>query len=122
VKSDPVLKRHYNRINKRFFLGELPQDTCVRWLDSDEDDPRLEDKVFGYADKANDGYHTYQIALSRTLNGPSSSRMSTLIHEMIHLATNLRDDHGEAFERVRQTLSDRGVYRKGAVIPGLTIF
>ena len=122
MRSDPVLKRHYNRINKRFFLGELPQDTCVRWLDPDEDDPRLEDKIFGYAGKADDGYHKYQIVLSRTMNGPASSKMTSLVHECIHIATGLRDDHGEAFERVRVMLSERGIYKKGALIKGLTIF
>ncbi len=122
VKSDRTLKKHYDRINKRFFLGELPQNTCVRWLDIDEDEGQLEDKLFGYTDHANDGYHKYQIVLSKKMCGPASSRMTTLIHEMIHVCTGMRDDHGEAFERVRQMLSDRGIYKKGAVIRGLTIF
>src|ERR1700693_5595791 len=119
MRSDKSLKKHYTRINKKFFLGELPQNTCVRWLDPEQDDEaKLENKLFGYADKAEDGRHKYQIVLSRGLNGPASTRLTSLIHEMIHLATNLRDDHGEAFERVRQMLSDRGIYRKGAVIKG----
>ena len=122
VNSDPTLKRYYNRINKRFFLGELPNNVCVRWLDSEEDDANLEDKLFGYADKASDGYHKYQIVMSRTMCGPASSRMTTLIHEMIHVYTGMRDDHGPAFEKARQMLSDRGIYKKGAVIRGLTIF
>ena len=122
MRSDRTLKKHYNRINKRFFHGELPQNTCVRWLDLDEDDPRLEDILFGYADKANDGYHKYQIVLSKKMCGPASSRMTTLVHEMIHCYLNLRDDHGKAFERVRLMLSDRGVFKKSAVIRGLTIF
>lgn len=122
MKSDRTLKKHYDRINKRFFLGELPSNICVRWLNEDDDENNLEDKLFGYTDKASDGRHKYQIVLSRTLNGPASSRMTTLIHEMIHVSTGMRDDHGEAFERVRQILSDRGIYRKGAVVKGLTIF
>lgn len=123
MKSDRTLKKHYDNLNRRFFRGELPQNTCVRWLDPEQDDEaKLEDKLFGYADHARDGRHKYQIVLSRKLCGPASVRMTSLIHEMIHLCTGLRDDHGEAFERVRQTLSDRGIYRKGAVIRGLTIF
>jgi hypothetical protein len=122
MRSDPTLKKHYNRINKKFFNGELPNNTCVRWLDSDEDDPRLEDVLFGYADKANDGYHKYQIALSRKLCTPASSRMTTLVHECIHIYLGLKDDHGPAFERVRLMLSDRGVFKKGALVRGLTIF
>lgn len=122
MKSDRTLKKYYDRINKRFFQGELPQNTCVRWLDPDEDDPRLEDKIFGYTDLANDGYHKYQIALSKKMCGPASARATTLIHEMIHVYTGMRDDHGPAFESARQMLSDRGIYKKGAVIKGLTIF
>lgn len=122
MRSDRTLKKYFNLINKKFFDGQLPDSTCVRWLDPDEDEIKLEDKLFGYADKANDGYHKYQIVLSRKLNGPASSRMTTLAHECIHVFLELKDDHGPAFERVRQMLSDRGIYRKGAVIKGLTIF
>ena len=122
MRSDRTLKRHFNRINKRFFDGQLPDSTCVRWLDLDEDDPRLEDKLFGYADKAHDGKHQYQIVLSKKMCGPASVRMTTLIHECIHIYLELKDSHGPAFERVRLMLSDRGIFKKGAVIRGLTIF
>jgi hypothetical protein len=122
VKSDKTLKRYYNIINRKFFNNELPTRVCVRWLNEDEDDMRLEDKLFGFADKANDGYHKYQIALSKKLCGPASSRMTTLAHECIHVYLDLRDDHGEAFERARLMLSDRGIFRKGALVKGLTIF
>jgi|SRR5580658_1259295 hypothetical protein len=122
MRSDRTLKKHFNLINKKFFDGQLPNSTCVRWLDPEEDDPRLEDALFGYADKANDGYHKYQIVLSKKMCGPASSRMTTLVHECIHVFLELRDDHGPAFERVRVMLSDRGIFKKGALVRGLTIF
>ena len=122
MRSDPTLKKHFTRINKKFFQGELPKNVCVRWLNPDEEEIALEDKLFGYAGLANDGYHKYQIVLSRALKGPASSRMTTLVHECIHIYLNLRDDHGEAFERVRVMLSERGIYKKNALIKGLTIF
>ena len=122
MKSDKTLKRYYNLINRKFFNSELPTRVCVRWLNEDEDDMRLEDKMFGYADVAQDNYHKFQIVLSRKLCGPASSRMTTLAHEMIHVYTGLKDDHGSAFEKVRVMLSDRGIFRKGAIIRGLTIF
>jgi hypothetical protein len=122
VKSDRTLLKHYQTINRKFFDGQLPDSTCVRWLSEDEDETNLEDKLFGYAALANDGRHKYQIVLSRKMNGPASTRFTTLVHECIHIATGLRDDHGPAFEKVRQMLSDRGVYKKGALIKGLTIF
>ena len=122
MRSDRTLKKHFNRINKKFFDSKLPSSTCVRWLDPDVDDPRLEDALFGFADRTDDGYHKYQIVLSRKMCTPASSRATTLIHEMIHVYLELKDDHGEAFERVRLMLSDKGIFRKGAVIHGLTIF
>jgi hypothetical protein len=122
MRSDPTLKKHYNRINKKFFHGELPQNVCVRWLDPDEEEIELEDKLFGYAGLAKDGYHKYQIVLSKKLNGPASSRFTTLVHECIHVFLELRDDHGAAFERVRVLLSKRGIYKKNALIRGATIF
>jgi hypothetical protein len=125
VKSDPTLRKHFKRINKKFFDGQLPDSTCVRWLDPDEDEGVLEDKLFGYAGLAEDGRHKYQVVLSRKLNGPASVRMTTLVHELIHVFLELRDDHGPAFEKVRVMLSERGIYKKGAIIRGkhpMTIF
>jgi len=122
MRSDRTLKKHFNYINKRYFDGQLPNSTCVRWLDPDEDDPRLEEAIFGYTDRAQDGYHKYQIVLSKKRCGPASSRFTTLVHEMIHVFTELKDDHGPRFEQVRLMLSDKGIFKKGALVRGLTIF
>jgi hypothetical protein len=122
MRSDRALRKWFLKINTKFFDGQLPDSTCVRWLDPDEDDGKLEDKLFGYATTAEDGYHKYQIVLSRKLNEPISVRLTTLIHEMIHVFLELKDDHGVAFERVRLMLSDRGIFKKGALVRGLTIF
>lgn len=121
MRSDCTLRKHYKIINDKFFDGQLPNSTCVRWLD-DDDEIDLEDKLFGYADHCKDGKHKYQIVLSRKMCNAASTRMTTLIHECIHVYLGLKDDHGPAFERVRQMLSDRGVFKKGAVIRGITLF
>ena len=124
MRSDKALRRWFLIINRKFFDGQLPDSTCIRWLDPDEDEDgvKLEDKLFGYADWADDGYHKYQIVLSRKRNEPLATRLTTLIHECIHVFLELKDDHGPAFERVRQMLSDRGIFKKGALIKDLTIF
>ena len=121
MQSDPTLKKWYKYINKKFFHNELTNKVCVRWSNEDDED-QFEEKYFGTADKANDGYHEYEIVMSRELNKSASTRMATLAHEMIHVATELRDNHGPVFERWRQTLSDRGLFKKGAVRKGLTLF
>ena len=140
MKSDPVLKKWYNLINKKFFDKYLPSDTCVRWsneYDKDEDD-RCEEKYNGWAllatdsDPENEGNDVhgkyvdpkmrFLIVISSTLKKSLCTKVHTLVHEMCHIATGLKDNHGPAFEQWRQTIADRGIFKKGAVIKRLTIF
>jgi hypothetical protein len=124
VKSDRTLLRWYRIINKRFFDGACPEKVCVRWADPDEDGGRRwEKKYFGEASMSEeDEYHDYQILMSKPLNKQWIVRISTLVHEMIHLATRLKDDHGPAFEQWRQYVSDRGIFKKHALRKGYTLF
>jgi hypothetical protein len=128
VKSDKTLRKWYIFINRRFYDNQLPDNVCVRWADETEEKEveRWEEKYFGWANKCDgdyaDGYHTHYIVLSRLKNEAATTRMSTLAHEMIHIATNCRDDHGPAFEKWRLYISDRGIFKKHAVRKGLTIF
>lgn len=123
MKSDPTLKKWYRRINKKFFENQLPNNVCVRWAEGfEEDDANWEDKYFGSADKVDNDAHSYEIVLSRVKNEAASIRMLTLAHEMCHIATDCKDDHGPVFEEWRQYISDRGFFKKGAVRKGLTIF
>lgn len=125
MRSDPSLKRWYRKINKRFFDGQLTDNVCTRYADEDNDGDlgkKFEDKFFGWADKANDDYHEYVIVLSRKLNKQVSTRLLTLSHEMCHLASELKDDHGPAFEQWRQYIADRGIFKKHALVKNLTIF
>lgn len=124
VKSDKTLKRWYRIINKRFFGNQLTNKVCVRWSneeDNDEED-RCEEKAFGWADRANDRYHEYVIVLSRININSKSTKLLTLAHEMCHLGSALKDNHGPAFESWRQYIADRGIFKKSALIKGLTIF
>lgn len=126
MKSDRTLLRWYRRINKRFFDGACPDKVCIRWADPDNDKEKslLEEKYFGWATTAEKGdpYHDYQILMCKSLNKKWSVKISTLVHEMVHLATNLRDDHGPAFERWRQYIADRGIFKKNALRKGMTLF
>jgi len=124
MRSDRRLKKYYRIINKKFFAGELPNDVCVRYADSDDtdDDEKCEEIYFGWADKCNDGYHKYQIAISRIKNPGITAIVATLLHEMCHVYLQLRDDHGPAFERCRQMIADRGAFKKNAILPGRTSF
>lgn len=124
MKSDRTLLRWYKRINKRFFHGACPDDVCVRWADPEfETQYKWEDRYFGEASCVNDDpYHKWQIVMSRPLNKKWIVRISTLVHEMCHLATELRDDHGPAFEHWRQYIADRGIFKKHALRKDMTLF
>lgn len=114
----------YRKINRKFFQGACPERVCVRWADPDfETQHRWEEKYFGEASKlTDDPYHNYQIVMSRPLNKQWITRISTLVHEMCHLATDLKDDHGPAFEQWRQHVADHGIFKKHALRKNCTLF
>ena len=132
MKSDRTLLSWYRRINKRFFDGACPERVCVRWADPEEEarDEVWEEKYFGEAGKLPtdpeddnfDPHHDYEIVMSHPKNDTWIVKISTLVHEMIHLATDLKDDHGQAFEQWRQHVGDRGIFKKHALRKGMTLF
>lgn len=125
MKSDKTLKKWYRIINKRFFHNELPGNVCVRWGSEEdlEEDERWEEKYNGMAFKEDAGsYHYGTILISNSLRTFPCTRLATLVHEMCHLATDFRDEHGPAFEEWRKIIGDRGVFKKSALLRNLTIF
>ena len=121
VKSDKTLKRWYRRINKRFFDNQLTNNVCVRWANEAEA-AHFEEKYFGWMNVAEDGFHKWCIVLSREKCSSQSVKLLTLAHEMCHVFTGMRDDHGPAFEKAREYIADRGIFKKHALVKGLTIF
>ena len=123
MRSDKNLKRWYNTVNKKFFFGALPSNVCVRYANEDDrdEDFRCDEKFYGWADTA-DGRHKYVIVISKIKNPGPVAKLATLAHEMIHCATNLRDDHGAAFSDWHEKLTERGLFRKNAILHGLTLF
>ena len=124
MRSNTSLKAWYRKINHKFFENQLTDNVCVRWANEDDDGEvaKFEEKFFGWADKADDGRHEYVIVLSKKLNKPLSSRLTTLAHEMVHVATSLHDNHGPAFSKWHEHLTAKGFFEKGSLVKGLTIF
>lgn len=124
VRSDPTLKKWYKKINKRFFDNQLSNNVCIRWAneDDEEEEERCEEKYFGWADHSKDDRHDYVVVLSRIKITSLSLKLHVIAHEMCHVATDIRDNHGPAFEKWRQYISDRGIFKKGALAKGVTIF
>jgi len=121
MRSDPTLKKWYRIINRKFFSNQLTNNVCVRWANKEEAE-HFEEMYFGWTNVAVDGYHDWVIVLSAPKCESASVRLATLAHEMIHVATEMKDNHGPAFEQWRQQISDRGIYKKHALIKNLTIF
>lgn len=122
MTSDRTLKRWYRKINKKFFYNELTNKVCVQWGDEQDDFAYEEiENCYGFADRGY-GRHEYIIILNREKCSDALSTLGTLIHEMIHLATGLRDNHGPVFEAWRQKLGDRGIFKKHALRRNATIF
>lgn len=114
--SNRALKAWYVRINKRFFYGELPSNVIVRWSETGEE------KDIAGTGRAQNKRYSFVIALNRQKITTRSIKLSTLLHEMIHVATKYRDEHGYAFEAWRVKLGERGAFLKGALIKGVTLF
>jgi hypothetical protein len=116
MRSDPSLKKWYSVINKKFFYGELPQNVVVRWaLPGEEND------IASLA-RAEGPRHSWVILLNRDKNPTRSIKLSTLLHEMIHIATNNRDNHGPLFSEWHAKLMERGAFKKHALLKGISLF
>ena len=127
MRSDRTLRKYYRLINRKFFDNELPDNVCVRYLSEAEQDAGLEEKYFGWTSNLegtshDDGRHKYVIVISREKNPGWSAVLATLAHEMIHVSTGMRDAHGPVFEKKREMIADRGIFKKGALLRGCTIF
>lgn len=123
MRSDQTLLKWYRRINKRFFEGQCPDNVCVRWANPVEETRKWESTYFGEAGRpAILSHHEWEIVLSRVLNVKQSQKLASLAHEMCHLATECRDNHGPAFERWRAYIAERGIFRKHALLKHETLF
>ena len=124
MQSNRALKKHFRTLNRRFFDGELPDNVCVRWMDDGDldEDIKCEDRFNGFCHKTKEHPHCGVIVLNQELKKDKGHLLSVLAHECIHVLLQYRDDHGPAFERERLKLSDKGFFRKSAVLEGLTLF
>lgn len=116
MRSDPSLKKWYSVINKKFFYGELPSNVIVRWSLPGEE------KDVASLGRAEDHRHSFILLLNRDKNPTRSIKLSALLHEMIHIATDMRDNHGPLFEEWRVKLGERGAFKKGALLKGISLF
>jgi SprT-like family len=123
VRSTKSLKRWYNLINHRFFIDVLPSDVCVRWANEQDtiEEEGCDKKYFGWL-WPGEGRHKWIIVISKPKNPGLTAVLNTLAHEMVHVATDNRDEHGKAFSDWHETLTARGLFRKGAVRKGITLF
>jgi hypothetical protein len=116
--SDRSLKNYYRIINKKFFNGELPDNVVIRWATAGEEKDVASCSPIDNPDNKN----KYLILLNRAKNPTASIKLSALAHEMVHVATQYRDEHGPAFDEWHEKLTQRGLFRKGALLSHVTLF
>jgi predicted metallopeptidase len=116
MRSDKTLRRWYLLINKKFFYGELPTNVTVRWALPGEE------KDIACTDRKRDGRYCYEILLNRDKNKANSQKLSSLAHEMVHIATHYKDNHGPLFSEWHDRLVERGLFKKGALLKGISLF
>ena len=116
--SDGSLKKWYRIINRKFFNNELPDNVIVRWARAGEEKDCASCSPIDNPDNKN----KYLILLNRSKNPTASIKLSALAHEMVHIATNYKDEHGDAFSEWHEKLTTRGLFRKGALLSNITLF
>jgi|SRR5580698_2836378 hypothetical protein len=114
-KSTPELKRWYRKLNRMFFGGTLPDNVIVRWDASEPD-------VACTAKRDKDDPTAYVIGFNRKKNPTKSLLLSAMLHEQVHVATDLKDNHGPLFDAWHKKLVKRGAFKKGAVLKDVTLF
>lgn len=108
----------YEVINSKFFYGELPANVIVRWTVPEDN----ENDIAATSTPCKNPRYSYLIVMNREKLASRSQKLSALLHEMIHVATGVRDCHGPAFDDWHQKMMDRGAFRKGALIKNVTLF
>jgi hypothetical protein len=115
-KSDPSLKRYYRLMNSKFFEGTLPDNVLVRWARPGEESDCAS------TERRPQDPNQYVILLNRKKCASASIKLVHLLHEMVHVATHNRDDHGSDFSAWHRLLTQRGAFEKGAVLKDITLF
>jgi hypothetical protein len=111
ISSEPYLKRLYNRFNSRYFSGQLPPDTIVRWASPQEMSGQgFNAAPWGIFFPSSDGEPAL-ILLDRNMQkrGWGKLRDLTLLHEMAHVA-NPKNEHGKKFEKEMRRLAQEGAF------------
>ena len=116
--STRSLRAWYKKINTKFFYGELPANVIIRWTVPEDN----ENDIAATESPCDNPRYSYRIVLNRSKISTQSQKLSTLLHECIHVATGNRDCHADAFAAWHLKLTERGAFRKGALIKNVTLF
>ena len=116
-KSTRSLRAWYEKINTRFFFGELPANVIVRWAA-----PGEESDIASTNSPCKNPRYSYLIVLNPEKLSTKSQILSSLVHECVHIATGNRDCHGPVFSEWHMKLTVRGAFKKDALLKGATLF
>lgn len=112
MRSDPTLRKWFNKLNRKWFGGKLPQRTKIFYSEDLIEDGKRR-LPYGECDW---GGGEPEIRINPLLKeqGWITVTVETLLHEMAHLAQFQRrvkgGDHGRGWERIMLGLAKRGAF------------
>ena len=115
-QSNAELKKWYRKLNAKFFNGDLPDNVLLQWA-TPEQEPDI-----ASCEPRSDGTNCYKLLFNRLKNPTKTLLLSAMLHEMVHIATKYKDNHGPAFDAWHKKLTKRGAFKKGAVLKDVTLF
>lgn len=104
--SDRRLKHWYDKYNKQWFEGILPNHTVLYW------EPLVEDGVTCPVYEVDHGQ--FLIKIDPSLKGVPSYFKIILLHEMVHLSLwpkHPRSQHGKLFQQEMKRLANEGAFK-----------
>jgi hypothetical protein len=110
MRSDPTLKRYYREFNRKFWGNTLPNNVVVRWgTDDDIYEGNLKRSDAGVCLR-HGPHEPMEIVLDPVMRREKQYKHTklTLHHEMIHVKTKNRDNHGPVFKKYRDMLIEKG--------------
>lgn len=115
MRIDRTLTENYNYLNRRYFAGELPA-ADVGWGTIRDlrvgrgKRAAIAQTVWDPAKKGERPQILINVLLRRL--GWNGVTAFSLLHEMVHVKTRMRDNHGPAFEREMRKLAEKGAFAK----------
>ena len=107
MQSDRQLKNWFQKYNRLYFNGELPDNTIIHWEPCSADNANT-CPVYEVADNC------FKILVDPAISGQPKFWKMILLHEMCHIAIwrkHLKHEHGKAFQAEKNRVYELGALK-----------